>query len=252
MLLKFAYDGTKFYGYQIQSDVPTVAGEIKKAMEFAGVSEFRSASRTDRGVSALGNVISVDYSDPEKLIGIMNSRLRYIFVHSYSYNDKNPRYAKFRWYRYHLPDFDYNIDDIRAAARIFEGMHDFSNFTKFKGDAVLRIDKIEVKKAHGVLFIDFYAQRYLWNMIRRIVGAIVEYANGNTFDEDVFKKSYKFHMAPPEPLILMDVNYDDVKFKRVFFKKKNYDKFFSIFSGGFVYYYLYRCRKELELCFFDS
>ena len=250
MLLKFAYDGTKFYGYQIQLDVPTVEGEIKKALEFAGIYEFRSASRTDRGVSALGNVISVDYMDPEKLVGIMNSRLRYVFVHSYSCNDINPRHAKFRWYRYHLPDFDYSVEDIRAAAKIFEGTHDFSNFTKYKGDAVLRIDKIEVKKAQGVVLIDFYAQRYLWNMIRRVVGAIIEYVNGNTFDEDVFKKSYKFHMAPPEPLILMDVNYDHVKFKRVFFRKKQYDKFFRIFSGSFVYYYLYLYGNDIDY-FFD-
>ncbi len=65
MLLKFAYDGTKFYGYQRQPDKPTVEGEIISVLRDSGLdATIKSASRTDRGVSALGNVIYLADDEP--------------------------------------------------------------------------------------------------------------------------------------------------------------------------------------------
>ena len=240
MLLKFAYDGTKFYGYQRQVDLPTVEGEILKVLKKYEISnEIKSASRTDRGVSALGNVIKVSTDeDPDKVIGILNSNLHHIFFRGYSMNEANPRFAKLRWYRYHLPDFGYSIQDLRESAKIFQGEHDFRNFTKAKKNTVLNIEEIKVEKRNGIYIIDFRARYYLWNMIRRIVAAMSSYASGNYFDENVFEKRVNFGVAPPEPLILMDVIYDfPFTMRKLRPREKNW--FFKRFSAGLVYYYLF-------------
>ena len=238
MLLKFAYDGTKFYGYQRQTGLRTVEGEILKVLQEYGIADkIRSASRTDRGVSALGNVISIGASmKPRDVIGILNSNLRDIFFHSYVISDENPRFARMRWYRYHLPPI-YDLSILRDVARIFQGEHDFRNFTRARNNTVLKIDKIEVKEENGTIVVDFFARYYLWNLIRRIVAAMESYASGKVFDEEVFEKKTHFGLAPPEPLILMDVQYD-FPFTKIKIRDKILKKFFNRFAGGLVYYYL--------------
>jgi len=244
VLLKFAYDGTRFYGYQRQPGVPTVEGEILRVLrEYKIAGEIKSASRTDRGVSALGNVIylATDAS-PDKVIGILNSNLRHIFFHGYSDEDTNPRFARQRWYRYHLPDFGYSISELQEAAAIFLGEHDFRNFTRARENTVLRIDSIEISRHCDFFVIDFRARYYLWNLIRRIVAAITAYASGHRFDEEIFNERRNFGLAPPEPLILMDVQYD---FSFIPMRWKGLpEKAFNRFSENLVYYYLYALQKK--------
>ena len=241
MLLKFGYDGTKFYGYQRQPSVPTVEGEIIRVLREYDISNsVKSASRTDRGVSALGNVVFIDTEEnPRKVIGILNSNLEHIFFHSYSLENVNPRFAKMRWYRYHLADFGYSLEDLKEAAEIFEGEHDFRNFTRARENTTLRIDEISVEKKDGYFVIDFRAQYYLWNLIRRIVAAMTSYASGDKFGEEVFEEHRHFGLAPPEPLILMDVAYD-FEFKRIRQNRRFVERNFREFAGGLVYYYIFR------------
>ncbi len=238
MLLKFAYDGTKFYGYQRQPGIITVEGEIIRVLQEYGVAnKIRSASRTDRGVSALGNVIRVDTSmKPQDVIGILNSSLQNIFFHSYSMQNVNPRFAEVRWYRYHLPDI-YDISSLKDAAKVFVGKHDFRNFTRARKNTVLQIDKIKVENFNGMIVVDFFARYYLWNLIRRIVAAMQLYASGKIFNERIFDKRFNFGLAPPEPLILMDVQYN-FPFIRLRIREKTLRRFFDHFAGGAIYYYL--------------
>ncbi len=243
MLLKFAYDGTKFYGYQRQPSVPTVEGEILRVLKEYGIAdEIKSASRTDRGVSALGNVVQVNTTHaPEKVMGILNSNLNGIFFHSYSQENHNPRFAKQRWYRYHLPDFGYSLDSLRAASEIFVGRHDFRNFTRARDKTELEIESIEVSKECGLFTIDFRARYYLWNMIRRIVAAMTAYASGHEFGPEIFELDKNFGLAPPEPLILMDIIYD-FPFTSVRWKGAEM-RAFNRFSESLVHYYIYRMRE---------
>lgn len=210
MLLKFAYDGMKFYGYQRQKNVRTVEGDIINVLRKFSIAEnIKSASRTDRGVSALGNVIQIKTNmDVKKLMGILNSNLQHIYFHSYALENLNPRHAERRWYRYHLMDLGYDVNALKQAAAIFEGEHDFRYFTRVRKNTVLKIDKIDVEKNGSIITIDFYARNYLWNLIRRIVAAMEKFALGYEFDEEVFDKRYNFGLASPEPLVLMDVEYN--------------------------------------------
>ncbi len=237
MLLKFAYDGTKFFGYQRQKDLPTVEGSILQVLkEYNIATKLRSASRTDRGVSALGNVIWISTEkDARDVIGILNSNLEYIFFHSFALQDINPRHAELRWYRYHMLRGDYDIARLKEAARIFVGKHDFRNFTRARKNTVLEIKDIKVKEEGDFIFIDFYARNYLWNLIRRIVAAMQRYALGTEFGEEVFGRKINFGLAPPEPLILMDIVYP-FQFQRV--KMKRRWRFERKFFSSLIYYYL--------------
>jgi len=238
MLLKFAYDGTMFYGYQRQKDVPTVEGEILKALNSMGIKNLKSASRTDRGVSALGNVIWIKTDmDGKEIIGRLNANLKHIYFHSFANVDINPRYARMRWYRYHLIDMGQDLDRLKEAAAIFQGEHDFRNFTRARKNTIIKIDKIEVKRGEKIIKIDFYARNYLWNLIRRIVAAMNAYSFGRNFGEEVFKIRRNFGIAPPEPLILMDVEYD-FQFEKVRFKKNLIKSFEAEFFSKYIYFYL--------------
>ncbi len=239
MLLKFAYDGTKFYGYQRQKNLPTVEGEILKVLRKYGIAEnLRSASRTDRGVSALGNVIQITTDmEPRKIIGILNSNLQWIYFHSFAPQDINPRHAEKRWYRYHLYDLGYNLDALRKAANIFKGEHDFRYFTRARKNTVIRIEDIKIEKQGHIILIDFYARNYLWNLIRRIVAAMEKYALGFEFGEEVFERKFNFGLAPPEPLILMDVQYK-FPFITVGIPKKLRKDMAIKYLQGLIYAYL--------------
>ena len=241
VLLKFAYDGTKYYGYQRQPSVPTVEGKIIEVLKSSNIATtINSASRTDRGVSALGNVILVDSEDsPEKVIGILNSKLKHIYFHSYSERNLNPRHAKIRWYRYHLLDMGYDIDVLREAATLFEGEHDFKNFTKVRSNTTLTIDSIEVTKNSDYFILDFFAQYYLWNLIRRIVGAITAYASGTHFGQEIFSERRNFAIAPPEPLILMDIDYG-FKFTKIREPRRFKISMYREFSKSLIYIYLFK------------
>ncbi len=239
MLLKFAYDGTKFFGYQRQQNVPTVEGDILKALKTLNIAEtLRSASRTDRGVSALGNVIHISTDKkPADVIGMLNSHLHDIYFYAYSDANINPRHAHRRWYRYHLYDFGYDLDKLREAAEIFTGFHDFKYFTRARKNTTLEIYEIAVSRMGKIICIDFHAQNYVWNLIRRIVAAMIHYQK-NAFGDEVFKRKNNFGTAPPEPLILMDVSYKNTEFVTIPFKRKLRELFSNRYLSSFVYYYL--------------
>ncbi len=85
--LKIAYDGRAFYGHQRQPDRRTVEGECITALRSAKIIRdpteafFRSASRTDRGVSAVGNVIAFDASlRPDSVLGAFNDKARDVWA----------------------------------------------------------------------------------------------------------------------------------------------------------------------------
>ncbi len=109
--LKFAYSGKNFYGYARQPTLKTVEGSILKILVRKGIIEdtkksvLRSASRTDKGVSSLGNVISFNSSfNEEDILDSLSKESDNIIFYGVQKAPKNfnPRFAKSRQYRYSL------------------------------------------------------------------------------------------------------------------------------------------------------
>ena len=147
-----SYDGSKFYGLQIQPNVKTVIGEIYKALKKINInSQILASGRTDRGVHALNQVISFDmpsFWNEEKLKELLNKMLMpeiYFKKITKTTQDFNPRFdAIKRSYRYILspitnPFIDsyvtyypknINLALLNDSLNILKGKHDFEYFSK--------------------------------------------------------------------------------------------------------------------------
>ncbi|MCI0496895.1 MAG: tRNA pseudouridine(38-40) synthase TruA [Thermoplasmata archaeon] len=217
--LRIAYVGTRFEGYPRMPGRRTVEGALLEALsEQMDDARLRSGSRTDRGVSALANVVAVDstmHLDPWRL----NARMEDVWVTGIATvcDDFEPRHADSRWYRYHLidPMLDARLCD--SCARIFVGVHDFSGFARVDARDTVRelLDsRVTAFDAGGVrvLALDVRGRSFLWTMVRRIAGAVSAVGAGRARLEDVrmaldgHERRRAFPTAPPEPLVLMLVD----------------------------------------------
>jgi tRNA pseudouridine38-40 synthase len=225
--LKVAYIGNKFYGFQRQINVRTVEGELIKALENTGLiedlkeSRFSISGRTDRGVHALGNVVSFQTKN-EIIINQINDQLaddvQILGIAPVHYGF-NPRYANKRYYKYiTVSDHELDIKKMQEAALHFQGTHDFSNFSKrSERHPVRTVDQVKVFKEGNITGVDVVGESFLWNMVRKMVQTLLDVGMGlmephqikdllNPINEVGIKP------VPPEGLILMDVHYNNVKF----------------------------------------
>jgi tRNA pseudouridine38-40 synthase len=88
--------------------------------------------------------------------------------------DFNPRYAELRWYRYFLKNEEFDMDVLIDAASCFTGEHDFTNFARIENgrNPNRNINNIMINEHDDFISIDFFAQNFLWNQIRRIISTI--------------------------------------------------------------------------------
>jgi tRNA pseudouridine38-40 synthase len=234
--LKFAYNGIEFQGYARQPKLKTVEGEIlnllieKDIIEEVKESKFRSASRTDKGVSALGNVIAFNTLLTKNVVfkKLKNKKDGILF-----YGIKNvepdfyPRYAKLRVYSFYLKKQDFDIYKIIDVASVFISEHNFSNFARVEvgKNPIRKIENIVITEQGNFFVIDFYAQTFLWHQIRRIISSIEKFLKKKITKEEIENalknpdKKIDFGLSPAELLILKDVVYD---FE--FYYEKNYLK----------------------------
>ncbi len=224
--LKFAYDGQAFDGYARQPDMNTVEDAIIDAMIAQGIlpkdgkGNFQSSSRTDKGVSAAGNIIAVTTSfRRDAILKALNVKLSGIVFHGIAQvpEDFNPRHAKKRSYRYILLQGQCpNVRKMQDAANIFLGEHDFTHFAKkdTRGEnPILSIDKIQIRQSGEFVYIDISAHRFLWQLVRRLVAFILAMANNEIelgkVEEMLSGSSIKLaspRTMPPENLVLLDVD----------------------------------------------
>jgi len=191
-LVRTYYDGKNYYGYQRQPGLLTVEGKIINALietghiDTAEENQFRSASRTDRHVSAIGNVFAFD-SNKEIIINQINAKCpkdKSIICWSFGEADKgfSPKYSKWKKYWYILPysyvekTTDLTIDEIKTLCSIFVGEHDYRLFCKIDHrDTNRNIYEINIKKKTDELIFEFIAPSFLWEQVRRIVAYILKY-----------------------------------------------------------------------------
>ncbi len=239
LALKLAYDGTKFYGTNPQPDRRTVHSEFLRAARKAGVKLSNPAggvpfaSRTDRGVSALGNCVRATVRDPQEthqVVPALNGTLSDAAVMAAAPVPASfhPRRARARGYTYHRHHEGANDERlISKAASLFVGQHDFSAFSRHDPSVAGRpgayesaIESVRVEREGTAVAITIQGSRFWWNMVRRIVPALEAYARGQVELEDLRRMleggpavPAAQRLAPPEPLLLEDVLYEDVPFE---------------------------------------
>lgn len=218
--VKFAYDGTRFMGSQRQPGERTAESELLKALVKIGAiisadeNRFRVASRTDRGVSALGNVFAVDTDfRHQELLAALNASCDDVHCYALADAPKNfsPRRAQGRWYRYHLPYRGQDIELMTEGAKEFEGEHEFRQFCKPDGKVTLRtLGSVTVRQEGELIVIDIRAREFLRNMVRRIVSALDQLGQGRVTLEEVRAalqgQGRSMGLADAEGLILMDID----------------------------------------------
>lgn len=153
ILLRVAYDGTNYHGWQVQPNAKTIEGELNRVLtQITGEKiQVTGASRTDAGVHALGNVAVFDTASKipaEKFSYALNQRLPEDIVIQSSLqvaDDFHPRHCDCcKTYEYDilnrtfpLPAYrntayflygDLDLDAMRRACQAFPGEHDFASF----------------------------------------------------------------------------------------------------------------------------
>ena len=222
--LKFAYDGRLFSGFARQPGRRTVEGDLLTLLgewgAFSSLDEarFRSGSRTDRGVSALGNVVGFSTEmSLEELLRQMPGRIPDLNVYGVRAVDDSfyPRFADQRWYRYYLRTEGLDLGRVLDVVPVFRGEHDFRNFAKLEPgkDPVRCIERLDAVEEGRFLVLDFRAQTFLWHQVRRIVAALIRVGQGKLSREAVAKAlddpghRVDYGLAPAEPLFLQEVMY---------------------------------------------
>lgn len=237
-----SYDGTNYYGWQKTKQFPTIQGELEKACGRILQEEIRceSASRTDRGVHAAGQVVqffTTKQRNPEalrkSLNGVLPPDIRVLQAQEIAPHFHPSVSARMKTYRYHLcfnfmqNPFDrkyswhypasIDIANMRQAAHLFVGEHDFGAFTTITQKntirSVFKIDIILVSPDR--LCIQITADRFLYKMARTIAGTLTEIGAG-TLSVDIIPQLFctcdRRHAgitAPAHGLTLQKVHYSD-------------------------------------------
>ena len=236
--LTISYDGSKFFGSQIQLNKDTVHGRIQLALKTLGInSKIAFSGRTDKDVHASKQVISFEVPSYWKDINKLEEKLKSFMPNSikiHSIEEKqNVFHARFsakkRSYRYiiskkQLTAFnssymayydDINEELIKTATKEFIGIHDFEYFHKKGSEPLSTIREIYDIKfySHKDIYVfKFTANSYLRSQIRMMVYILIEISKGNItieqLKEQLLKKAiHTRRLASPYGLYLSRIYY---------------------------------------------
>ncbi len=217
---KLAYFGWNYHGSQYQPNVPTIDGALFRAFEKVGINarerRYRTAGRTDAGVSALGNVFALDLDsfDPW-MVRVLNSHLpEDITVWAYRVvdDDFDPRRnAVSRIYQYVMPDEGYDVEAMKRAAGMLVGEHNFEGFAKNCRPCVRKIYISKLERDGELLVYTVEGNAFAWNMVRKIVTALrIAGREGSPEVVERILSGERVPLTPASPygLILKDVRYE--------------------------------------------
>jgi tRNA pseudouridine38-40 synthase len=210
--LAIEYAGTRYSGWQVQKNARTVQGELLRAVrEATGVAapDLQGSGRTDAGVHARQQVAHLDLPKavaPELLRRQMNDVLpsdinvlaiepvphrfharRDPVSRSYVYQVARRRTAFAKPFVWWVKD-ELDVRAMREAAGAFVGMHDFRSFTDSDPDEVsteVLLDAIEVKEDGALILVRVTGSHFVWKMVRRVVGVLVEVGRGGLAVDEV-------------------------------------------------------------------
>ncbi|MFB3852747.1 MAG: tRNA pseudouridine(38-40) synthase TruA [Vicinamibacterales bacterium] len=210
--LTVEYAGTRYSGWQIQKNARTVQGEIARAVgEVFGRDDFelQGAGRTDAGVHALAQVAHLDLfttARPEDLLRQLNGALprdivicavervprRFHARHdalsrSYLYQIARRRTAFGKQFVWLVREW-LDVERMREAAALFAGRHDFRSFGDAGADGgstVVVLDRVEIAEEDALILVRVEGSHFIWKMVRRMVGVLVEVGAGRLEPESV-------------------------------------------------------------------
>jgi tRNA pseudouridine38-40 synthase len=238
------YDGTNYSGWQTQKNARSIQGTfIAAAQKFLGIPvEIQGAGRTDAGVHALAQVAHLESSqkvNPETLRIGLNDNLpasinvlrvedisprfharHHALSRSYLYLIAKRRTAFGKRYVWWVKD-KIDFDKMQRALIVFQGFHDFISFADKRMDkdtsTEVNVEKVELTEFDDIIALRIVGSHFLWKMVRRIVGIIVEAGRGNFSIRDI-EQMLNSHSevparftAPPSGLFLEKVLYEGDK-----------------------------------------
>lgn len=236
------YEGTRYRGWQIQENETTVQGELQRAAAAVFGTEdllFHGAGRTDAGVHALAQTAHLEVQtklNPRRILRLINDRLpadinvldvqaarpefdaqRDAIARSYLYQVSTRRTAmgkRFVWWIRNPLDWV----RMRDAAGSFTGPHDFRSFMDTRAlvsATTVEVEHLSVRRADDLILIQIRGSQFLWKMVRRIVGVLVEVGKG-AFSPAEVERLFTDPgtvpgrlTAPPSGLFLERVYYPD-------------------------------------------
>jgi tRNA pseudouridine38-40 synthase len=227
------YAGTRYSGWQIQKNARTIQGELDRAVRAVTRRrdfELYGSGRTDAGVHALGQIAHLDVSTPlgdEPLRQRLNDELpadinilevervphRFHARHDavgrryvYQISRRRTAFAKpFVWWVKEPLD----VAKMRAAAAALVGLRDFARFAERDDEpdepsrsTLVLVDRLEILEHASLVLVVVDGSHFLWKMVRRIVGALVEVGRGRAMPDEPARFT-----APPSGLFLDRVFY---------------------------------------------
>ena len=240
--LLLEYDGGPYCGFQAQAELPTVQGELEKAVTaFCGETvRVHAAGRTDTGVHATGQVAHIDLEKDwpaETVRNALNAHLRpepiVVLAAELAAEGWHARFAATeRRYRYRIlnraspPGLDQgkvwwvkkDLDAaaMHAAAQALVGHHDFTTFRDLACQAkspVKTLDVASVSRAGEEVVLVFEARSFLHRQVRSMTGTLAEVGHGRWTAEDVAAalaardRTACGPVAPADGLYLTGVSY---------------------------------------------
>ena len=235
------YDGTNYFGWQIQSNKHTIQGEIEKALlplNSDGRVQIVGAGRTDTGVHAFGQVAHFDLITRlaiDQLHNAINARLPQDIQVADLVKTDNEFHARYsaikRHYNYQCyygSNFLYSnqawligklkVNELNIIAKKIIGKHDFRSFSKLSKDidnTICEIFQSEWDENKNMLTFKICGNRFLHHMVRYLVGTMIAIAEGKLNIEEFLnllnnpQDNVKLFKSPSQGLILMRIDYEN-------------------------------------------
>lgn len=210
--LTIEYAGTRYSGWQIQKNARTIQGALERAIEDAtGTDRFElyGSGRTDAGVHALGQVAHLEIETapgggdllrrrindalPSDINILRADRAPHRFharhdaiARSYIYQISRRRTAFAKPYVWWVKE-PIDIKRMRDAAAHFVGFHDFQSFSDDdpgEKSTEVQLDALEIHEDDDLLVLHVEGSHFIWKMVRRMVGVLVEVGRGGLRVDD--------------------------------------------------------------------
>ena len=243
-MIRVAYDGTNYHGWQIQPNGITIESELNRHLSQLLREEIHvtGASRTDSGVHSRGNVAVFDTSarmPAEKISYAMNTRLpediriqesREVAADFHPRRCKSVKTYEYKIYNRRFPDpcvrlyslfyyWDLDLEAMKKAAAFLVGTHDFTSFSTARADVTDRVRTIyelNLSKEGDMITLRIRGNGFLYNMVRIITGTLLRVGGGFILPEEIpdilraKDRERAGETARPEGLTLVKIEYPEL------------------------------------------